>query len=333
MSTRAESPVAALLREHGLADAREDPFPNDGWSGATLTRLVDATGRAFILKRSSIERDWIARATNDTAMREVRLAESAALLPRPARYPALGAAVDGSETAILMPDLSGVLFDWDAPISVERLDRVLEALAALHDEPGDAFPAADAWTPWRERVTLICRSSLERPGAARDAVASRLLPGWDAWDRVAAAPARSIVDDLSRDPTPLLHALERERVGVLHGDLKLANAGVAPDGAVEMVDWQMAMVAPAAIELGWFLVANVNALPLSPEAVLERYWRIRGREPGRENDLAILVGLLLRGWRKGFDAEAGIALGSGVSARDDLAWWCERAVEAAASVL
>jgi aminoglycoside phosphotransferase (APT) family kinase protein len=333
MSTRAESTVAALLREHGLAGAREHPFPNDGWSGATLARLVDSAGRAFILKRSSFERDWIARATRDTTMREARVAESSALLPLPARYPALGAAVDGGETAILMPDLSGVLFDWDAPIAVEQLDRGLEALAVLHDDPGDAFPASAAWTPWRERVTLICRSSLERPGPVRDAVASRLLPGWDAWDRVASPAARSIVDALSRDPTPLLHALEREPVGLLHGDLKLANAGIAPDGAVEMVDWQMAMVAPAAIELGWFLVANVNALPLPPDAVLERYWRIRGRQPGREDDLAILVGLLLRGWRKGFDAEAGLTLGSGVSARDDLAWWCERAVEAAARVL
>jgi hypothetical protein len=266
-------------------------------------------------------------------MREARVAQSSALLPLPARYPALGVAVDGGGSAILMPDLSGVLFDWDAPISVDGLDRVLEALAALHDDRGDAFPAPEPWTPWRERVTLICRSSLERPGPVRDAVASRLLPGWDAWDRVASPDARSIVDALSRDPTPLLHALEREPVGLLHGDLKLANAGIAPDGAVEMVDWQMAMVAPAAIELCWFLVANVNALPLPPDAVLERYWRIRGRQPGREDDLAILVGLVLRGWRKGFDAEAGLTLGSGVSARDDLAWWCERAVEAAARVL
>ena len=52
-----------------------------------------------------------------------------------------------------------------------------------------------------------------------------------------------------------------------------------------------------------------------------------------ENDLAILVGLLLRGWRKGYDAEAGITLASGVTARDDLAWWCERAVEAADRLL
>ena len=46
-------------------------------------------------------------------------------------------------------------------------------------------------------------------------------------------------------------------------------------------------------------------------------------------DLTWIVGLLLRGWRKGLDADAGDTLASGVSARKDLAWWCDRAVEAA----
>ena len=46
-------------------------------------------------------------------------------------------------------------------------------------------------------------------------------------------------------------------------------------------------------------------------------------------DLTWIVGLLLRGWRKGLDAEAGETLGSGASAVDDLAFWCDRAVEAA----
>jgi aminoglycoside phosphotransferase (APT) family kinase protein len=135
---------------------------------------------------------------------------------------------------------------------------------------------------------------------------------------------------------PLLDALAAEPATLLHGDLKLANAGLATDGAIELVDWQMVIVAPVAVELGWFLVANVNALPLPPAEVLERYWARRpdvdASARARQNDLAVLVGLLLRGWRKGFDAEAGLVLASGVSAADDLAWWCERA-EAAARVL
>jgi hypothetical protein len=226
-----------------------------------------------------------------------------------------------------MPDLSDVLFDWDAPIPVEALDRVLAGLAELHAQAPPA-PDAGPWCPWPERLTLICRASLERPGPVRDAVADRILPGWDAFDRLAPAAARDLVDGLGLDPWPLLTALAAQPVALLHGDLKLANAGIAPDGSIEIVDWQMVMVAPAAIELGWFLVSNVASLPLRPDEALDRYWHARGLDGSEENELAVLVGMLLRGWRKGYDAEAGVTLASGVPANDDLAWWCDRAIEA-----
>jgi hypothetical protein len=328
-------PLDALLRDHGLGNTEEEPFPNDGWSGASLTRLRRDDGQSFILKRDSLERDWIARATADRPiLREAWFAVHGPALPWPVRAPYLGAGWDEAtgEVGILMPDLSGVLFDWDTPLTVPQLDRVLDALAALHAQTWYEALASDAdhWTPWRERITLICRSSLERPGPARDAVADRLLPGWDAWDRLATPAARAIITSLGDDPSPLLDALGREQSTLIHGDLKLANAGIAADGAVEVVDWQMVMVAPLAIELGWFLVSNVNALPLTASDVLDRYWAVRKVPSDRHDDLAILVGLLLRGWRKGADAAAGVTLASGVSAADDLAWWCERAVEAAA---
>ncbi|HXI80366.1 MAG TPA: hypothetical protein VNM34_06055, partial [Verrucomicrobiae bacterium] len=54
-----------VLREHGLDGVPEEPFPNDGWSGASLTRLRRSGGDRFILKRDSLARDWIAKATND----------------------------------------------------------------------------------------------------------------------------------------------------------------------------------------------------------------------------------------------------------------------------
>ena len=42
-----------------------------------------------------------------------------------------------------------------------------------------------------------------------------------------------------------------------------------------------------------------------------------------------MLGLLLRGWRKGLDAEAGLTLPTGQRAVDDLAWWATEAVAAA----
>ncbi|HET7472720.1 MAG TPA: aminoglycoside phosphotransferase family protein, partial [Candidatus Limnocylindrales bacterium] len=296
--------IDALLREHGLGDVAEEPFPNDGWSGASMTLLRRRDGERFVLKRDSPDRDWIARATRDgPVLREAWFAAAGPALPGPIRNPALGAAFDPAtgDSAVLMPDLGGVLFDWNAVLAIEQLDLVLAALASLHGAPA---PSAGPWCPIPERVALISRASLERPGAARDAVAERLLPGWDLFDRLASPTARDVVAALSDDVTPLVRALEASPGALIHADLKLANVGIAADGAVEVVDWQMVTVAPVSIELGWFLVSNVNALPLSPDQVLGRYWRLRAEDPGRENDLAILVGLLLRGWRKGYDAEA-----------------------------
>jgi hypothetical protein len=323
-------PLAEMLARHGLTGSPEEPFPNDGWSGASMTLLRRGRDR-FVLKRDSLARDWIARATADgPILREAWFAAHGPGLPSPLRAPYLGVGADGDEFAILMPDLTGILFDWDAPISVDMLERVLDGLAELHSQP---WTGSSHSCPIRERITLICRASLERPGPAREAVGERILPGWDAFDRLASPAAREVINALSEDPAALVDALGRLPSTLLHGDLKLANVGITPDGAIVIIDWQMVMIAPVAIELGWFLVSNVNALPLPPADILDRYWRARRLDGTRQNDIAILVGLLLRGWRKGYDAEAGVSLASGVSAADDLAWWCDRAVEAAGRVL
>jgi hypothetical protein len=196
----------------------------------------------------------------------------------------------------------------------------------------------------------------------------RFLAGWDAFDRRAPASARDLVGRLSADPAPLLDALGRLPKTGLHGDLKLANVAPLDDGRVALIDWQMMSLGPVAVELGWLLVSNSSSLRRTPDEVLAAYhagavraaaeslsmgnsWLIgpsvgpeMERDPDRlpprgldvtigdwdaQVDLTAIVGLLLRGWRKGLDAEAGVVLGSGMPAADDLAWWCSRALEAA----
>jgi phosphotransferase family enzyme len=356
-----------VLREHHLDRTPEEPFPNDGWSGASMTLLRRGGGDRFVLKRDSAKTGWIPRATADgPVLREAWFAARARIFDGffsdAIRAPYLGVGRDGDQFGVLMPDLTGVLFAWERSISVADLDRVLAGIAALHAFPwatgnalssvlGDPdYPNGGPWCPLLERITLISRQALERPGPARDAVGERLLPGWDAFDRRASGAARDLVMMLGEDPRPLLDVLEVQPATLIHGDLKLANVGIAADGVVEVVDWQMVSLAPIAVELGWFLVSNVASLPLQPDDVIGRYrvhldrgyldpddgWLRDQGDVDFDDDgvaAAILVGLLLRGWRKGFDAEAGITLASGVSARDDLAWWCERAVEAADRIL
>ena len=327
--------LASVLAEHGLAGATEEPLPNDGWSGARLTRVTGSDGSRFVLKRDSLALDWIARVTGDTAdLREAQLVHASPALPAPVRLPHLAVTRDGDEAVLLMPDLTGSLIRWETPIDVPALDRVLDGLAALHRSPWHAaLPAAFPWTDVRRRVLLLTRRSALAYEAAGNPVGQRFRTGWDAFDRQVRPPVRELVDRLSTHPAALFAALERLPTAGLHGDLKLGNVGLAPDGAMDLIDWQMTLVAPIAVELGWFLVCNTAGLPLTPDEVLERY-RVAAGLPNDEVwaaqwDLAVLVGLVLRGWRKGLDTEAGVVLPNGLAAAWDLAWWGSQGLGAA----
>ncbi|HET7168621.1 MAG TPA: phosphotransferase [Candidatus Limnocylindrales bacterium] len=354
-----------LLGEHGLEHMPEHEFPTDGWSGATFTSLVDVYGRRYVLKRTSFAQDWIARATRDDTLREGWLAGLApgtlAWIPR-AAVPYLGAAADGDGVAILMPDLSNELIAWERPghdpaIDRGTLDRVLGAMARLHARPWSRIldgaterngHAPPPWCPLVERLTLLTPVSAARYVAEGNPVGERFVAGWDAFDRRASAGARDLIETLGANPTPLVAALGPLPPVGLHGDMKLANVALLADGQVGFIDWQMTLRAPMAVELGWFLVSNSGSLPGTPDEVMRSYREALERDGGRsasgpethdvaaltgdwdlQLDLTWIVGLLLRGWRKGIDADAGAILPSGVPAVDDLAWWCERAVSAA----
>jgi Phosphotransferase enzyme family len=370
-----------LLAEHGLTDAPEASFANDGWSGASLTRLVrPADGAAFVLKRTSWAVDWIARSTRDHALREGFIAATPLPLPEPIVAPYFGAAADGTSVAILMPDLSDRLLGWElgeGPADAAGIERILAAVARLHaapwpiaatPDPGHVWPTA----PLAERVLLLAPRSAARLAGDGVSAGHRFLEGWAAFERRASTAAVELVRAIDADPGPLLAALGTLPATGLHGDLKLSNVAPLVDGRIALIDWQMTMLAPVAVELGWLLVGNSGVLPDRPDAVLDMYRRAVAAPDGQvieigapfdsrrayprgalaavlggdelprfrsadavlgdwatQVDLVWIVGLLLRGWRKGTDAEAGAVLGSGVTATDDLGWWCDRAVEAA----
>jgi hypothetical protein len=257
----------------------------------------------------------------------------------------------------------------DPVVGPATLGLVLEAVAGLHAMPWADYRPTTAdwgwpWCPLEERLMLLTRPSAERYRADGVAVGERFLAGWDAFERVAPIEAVGLIRALSDDPAPLLAALGRLPATGIHGDLKLANVALFDDGRVALIDWSMMSLAPVAVELGWLLVSNSASLPIEPDAVLAQYRAAAGRVAGvglrlgprwadtdpagvppltlpprgleptigdwdAQVDLTWIVGLLLRGWRKGLDAETGAVLGSGVSATDDLAWWSARAVEAA----
>ncbi len=113
----------------------------------------------------------------------------------------------------------------------------------------------------------------------------------------------------------------------LHGDLKFDNIGLDNGARMWLIDWAMTLVAPPAVELGWFLAINSRRLPVSLDNVMSRYADAAGMSAelrARHDACTVLCGLLLRGWRKALDAAAGEPA--------ELRWWCNR-VEYAAGVL
>src|SRR3954451_22555650 len=272
--------VRQLLERYLLDDVPEEAFPNDGWSGATLTTLRRGN-EGFVLKRTSRAVDWVARATNDIALREGLIAGGQIHLAEPLVAPYLGVGSDGEGIALLMPDLSNELIAWERPghdqvVSIATLDRVIDAVARLHAMPWAEYRSTSPdwawpWCPLRERLLLLSRRSAARYRADGVASGARFIEGWDAFDRFAPAEGRSLVADLEADPAPLLAALDRLPATGLHGDLKLANVALLDDGRVALIDWAMMSLAPVAVELGWLIVSNSASLPVEPEAVMTGY--------------------------------------------------------------
>ena len=372
-----------LLAEHGLADAPEAAFANDGWSGASLTRLVrPSDGAAFVLKRTSWAVDWIARSTRDHALREGFIAATPLPLPEPLVAPYLGAAADGTAVAMLMPDLS----DRAARLGAGRGAGGRGAASsgssrrsrASTPAPGRSRPRPDPGYVW---PTVPARRAAAAPRApVRRATGGRRRRRRRAVPRGLGRPSTGG----RRRPRVELVRSARRRPGAAAGRARRA----ARDGAPRRPQAQQRRAARGRPDRAHRL-ADDDARPGRgrarlaarrqlrgpadrPEAVLDAYRRaiaaldgevirvgapfddrcayppdalaaVFGEdEPARSRsadavlgdwaaqvDLAWIVGLLLRGWRKGTDAEAGAVIGSGVAATDDLGWWCDRAVEAA----
>jgi hypothetical protein len=129
-------------------------------------------------------------------------------------------------------------------------------------------------------------------------------------------------------------------VAVELGWMLASNSGslpVAPDEVLARYRSAAERAASASLPVGDSWLAG-RARPVGPstEPGQERFATLPPRGLGptlgdwdAQRDLTWVVGLVLRGWRKGLDAEAGAILASGIAATDDLAWWCEGAVEAA----
>jgi len=327
---------AALERVLGpVAEVRATRLETLGYSGSTHTRLAvrlaDGSTRDLVLKRNRAADDWLALRTDDRAGREGLLLGEPALSRVWSAFacPYLAWAATDGDVGLLMEDLTAHLFpDVREPIGDEQEDRLLGAVAALHGRFWESPALALPWLTRPEQLLGLLNAGALEALAERGfphPVVARAHAGW----AVAFARLPERVTELLRSPPSALAARDADLPRTLtHGDFKVANFAIKPDGRVAAFDWAVVGAGPVATELGWHLAVNATRLPGSKERSIARY-RLAletalGRTLGetfwsRTMESAVLAGGAMMLWSKALALDAG-----GGRARAEWDWWVER---------
>lgn len=304
-----------------VARVREAPLNAPGFSGSSHVRLTleleEGGERTLVLKRTPLSRDWTVYRTGEGIAREPRLLDSPELSGVWEEFHCayLAHAEEPGRVALLMEDLAPSLFpDVREPLPVASEDALLGALAAMHARFWES-PALDL--PWLTAPRVY--GAVLGPGAGAEE-ARREVPhpmfvrveaGWRAAFANVPAPVARL---LSRPDEAYAAAIRGLPRTLVHGDAKVANFAILPDGRVSAFDWQMVGASPPSVDLGWYLAINASRLARPREEVLRRYRSLLEEALGRRLDeplwarlvrAAVLSGALTLLWSKALALEAG----------------------------
>ena len=308
------------------------PFEaSDSKSGSHFERLT-IDGRPHIVKFVHVDDDFTMRVFGDLGPRPLLTWQSGLMDVAPDLIDhatvgvARGVGRNGWGAAILMRDVSAAMVPaGDDALPIEHHLRFIDHLAGF---------SARAWN-WHDDIGLMpyqTRWHMFGPGmieSERELGFPTIVPeiaaqGWARFAAVAPGDVRALIADLEADSSPFIDALQTTPSTFLHGDWKLGNIGAQGDGRTALIDWSYPGEGPIGHELAWYLALNAARLPMSKEDTIEVLRAALVRHGIDTEDwwvrqiaLCLLGGLMQFGWEK--------ALGSG----DELAWWCERARDAA----
>ena len=334
--------LTKLLGEQ-VTDVSTSPlFAHYNKSGSRLSRVEINRGHgpSLILKQVSLANDWLMRATNDYQIRSVRLWEQGvlALLPPEIDHARIACARDGDGRAILLWDLSDQMFPY-ARFSLADNRFILEAMAALHaaffEHP--IIASQDLGLCQLPDVySMFSPITGKREVGGPDEVPLRILEGWEMVKTAVPADVADTILTLLEDPRPLCDALGRYPQTLVHGDWRHANQGMERNGLSRLIllDWQLAVAAPPAVELGRGLGTNSALLPVSKEDAIDYYKTQLAERLGPRFEeswwepqlaLGLLGGFLQDGWAIVLKATHWHV---GADAREhwqaDLTWWANQ---------
>jgi len=305
-----------------------------------IVETNEGQGARYVVKRISMEWDWLMRATDDRLCRSVTLWQQGWLdrLPLEIEHGIIACALDKAGWAILMRDVAELLLPY-ASFSLADNQIYLDAMAALHAAFFDLPELADPNLGLGElcrAYTMFSPQTGRQEAGGQDEVPQRLQEGWDLVQTLVDPDVGQIVQDLLNDSQPLCEALSRYPQTLIHGDWRHANQGLVRDGQTRVVllDWALATLAPPSVEIARYLGTNSALLPVSKEEAIEYYRRHFAERLGKRFDqswwqpqleLGLLGGFIQDGWAIALKATRwNITEGQREHWQADLQWWSER---------
>ena len=302
------------------------PLQGDGKSGSMLERVTLADGTELVLKHVDARRDWIMQATHDTG-RIARLWESGVFerMPPTIDTAIVGVVATPEGCTVAMRDVTASLLPDGVPVTRMQSRQLLGAAASLHR----AFTRrpADDLCSLADLLGFLSPTATA-PYRAEHEVPRLVVKGWERFGDVVARDVADAVLGLVDSPELMAEALEPFDATLLHGDLKLANLGLA-GGRVVVLDWgPQTAWGPPAVDYAWYLAINGAGILATLDELLDDVRTAAGPAPdGDALRLALLGALVQLGWEKALGA-TGDDDDVRERERSGLEWWTARARDA-----
>ena len=283
------------LAGQSISSVRCAPFEHNGLAGSELLAVEtdEGQGPRYVLKRASLERDYLMRASGDRRCRSVTLWQHGLLdrLSPNIDHAIVACATDGPGWGILMRDVSKALFSRERSPDAAETERILDAMAAQHaafwEAPELVDPALGLCSLqqlFRPYLPASVRKEPE-PQSPPSWLIKAIKEGWELLPTLAEPDVSDILGRLAADPRPLCDALLRYPCTLVHGDPRSANLGVSDSvqRRVILLDWQGATYAPPGIDPAWYLCFG-PLLPVEWEPAIVTYKRSLARRLGDRFD-------------------------------------------------
>jgi hypothetical protein len=287
-----------------------------GNSGAAVERRGE-----LVVKRVVPLDGWMGRATHDEHGRSARLWLDGQMARLPVQLDTAIQRVeaDGDGYLVYMRDISEHLLGDERRLGPDELYAVLGAAAGMHRE----FHGEDVRSATRPEdfLTIASPATVERERDEPDLPPKQLPAGWDAFAQAAPRDVASAVAQLLADPAPLVAAIARDGLTLIHGDLRDDNMGLLGND-VFLIDWDLATMASPGVELVWFMLQDAWRIDLSREEVVGQALAAEGALLDQRGlALGALAGLCLYGWLLGHSAVVHPDPAERAWAQGELAFW------------